>query len=184
MCTLSEFSCSLTWYIVGRNCFSLRSMAVLSSRAHERRSREIRSRSARERAAPAPISSRFLCPCPPLLLSAANQNRHATQARIAFDKFDEKAKLKFFLISFVLRGWISPSLTISLTKQKKTWSNYGNAMNARCKKEMICEWRKLERFRVLHWYTVWQRFLLKRSLPRIFYIQCSFFFLFRSGEYT
>ena len=30
--------------------------------------------------APAPISSRFLCPRPPLLLSAPNQNRHATQA--------------------------------------------------------------------------------------------------------
>ena len=31
--------------------------------------------------APAPISSRFLCPRPPLLLNALNQNRHATQAR-------------------------------------------------------------------------------------------------------
>ena len=30
--------------------------------------------------APAPISSRFLCSRPPLLLSAPNQNRHATQA--------------------------------------------------------------------------------------------------------
>ena len=30
--------------------------------------------------APAPISSPFLCPRPPLLLSAPNQNRHATQA--------------------------------------------------------------------------------------------------------
>ena len=28
----------------------------------------------------APISSRFLCPRPPLLFSAPNQNRHATQA--------------------------------------------------------------------------------------------------------
>ena len=27
------------------------------------------------------ISSRFLCPSPPLLLSAPNQNRHATQAK-------------------------------------------------------------------------------------------------------
>ena len=62
---------------------SLRSMAVLSSRAQERRSRQIRARRARERArkvVPAPISSRFLCPRPPLLLSAPNQNRHATQA--------------------------------------------------------------------------------------------------------
>ena len=47
---------------------SLRSMEVLLSRAQERRSREIRPR----------ISSRFLCPRPPLLLSAPNQNRHAT----------------------------------------------------------------------------------------------------------
>ena len=60
-------------------------MAVLLSRAEERRSREIRARSARERAAKprgasAPIFSRFLCPRPTLLLSAPNQNRHATQA--------------------------------------------------------------------------------------------------------
>ena len=32
--------------------------------------------------ASAPISSRFLCPRPPLLLSAPNQNRHATQATL------------------------------------------------------------------------------------------------------
>ena len=44
---------------------SLRRMAVLLSRAHERRSRE---------------KKRFLCPRPPLLLSSPNQNRHATQA--------------------------------------------------------------------------------------------------------
>ena len=87
---------------------SLRSMVVLSSRAHERRRREIRAPSARERAAkprektlayrptqksppsvqavfqvaPAPISSRFLCPRRPLLLSTPNQNRHATQANV------------------------------------------------------------------------------------------------------
>ena len=42
-------------------------MAVLSSRAHEQQSREKN-------------VSRFLCPRPPLLLSAPNQNRHATQA--------------------------------------------------------------------------------------------------------
>ena len=67
-----------------------RCMAILSSRTHEWRSREIRARSARERAAKprekvfqvalAPIFLRFLCPRPPLLLSAPNQNRHATQA--------------------------------------------------------------------------------------------------------
>ena len=91
-----------------RSSSLLRSMAVLSSRAHEQRSGEIRARSARERAAerrektlgygltqksppsvqavfqvaPAPISSRFLCPRRPLLLSAPNQNRHATQANV------------------------------------------------------------------------------------------------------
>ena len=36
--------------------------------------------------ASAPISSRFLCPRPPLLLSAPNQNRHATQARESEDE--------------------------------------------------------------------------------------------------
>ena len=43
--------------------------------------REIRARS-REKVAPALISSRFLCPRPPLLLSAPKQNRHATQATL------------------------------------------------------------------------------------------------------
>ena len=62
---------------------SLRSMAVLSSRAHEQRSCEIRDRHAFQ-VAPAPISSRFLCPRPPLLLSAPNQNRHATQASLTW----------------------------------------------------------------------------------------------------
>ena len=58
---------------------SLRSMAVLSSRAHERRSRE--KKKTKKQVARAPISSRFLCPHQPLLLSAPNQNRHATQAK-------------------------------------------------------------------------------------------------------
>ena len=58
-------------------------MAVLSSRAHEQRSCEIRDRHAFQ-VAPAPISSRFLCPRPPLLLSAPNQNRHATQASLTW----------------------------------------------------------------------------------------------------
>ena len=51
---------------------SLRSMAVLSSRAHERRRREKNKNCSR------PFCSRFFCPRPPLSLS--NQNRHATQA--------------------------------------------------------------------------------------------------------
>ena len=78
----------VSWYSVrhyrGRHCrgyvvlwrILLYSMAVLSSRAHKRRSREKN----KNQVAPAPISSRFLCPRPPLLLSAPNQNRYATQA--------------------------------------------------------------------------------------------------------
>ena len=61
---------------------SLRSMAVLSIRAQERRSRE---KKLREKVASAPISSRFVCPRPPLLLSAPNQNRHATQAILSVE---------------------------------------------------------------------------------------------------
>ena len=72
---------------------SLRSMAVLSSRAQGRRIHEKFAREAREnerrsreknknQVAPAPISSRFLCPRPPLSLSSPNQNRHATQATV------------------------------------------------------------------------------------------------------
>ena len=46
-----------------RMIYSLRSMAVFSGRS-----------------AVAPVSSRFLCPRPPLLLCVQNQNRRATQA--------------------------------------------------------------------------------------------------------
>ena len=53
---------------------SLHSVAVLLSQAHEQQSR------GKNKVAPTPISLRFLCPRPPLLLSAPNQNRHATQA--------------------------------------------------------------------------------------------------------
>ena len=54
---------------------SLRSIAVLSgSRLSGEAARKIK------KVVPAPVSSRFLCPCPPLLLSAPNQNRHATKA--------------------------------------------------------------------------------------------------------
>ena len=73
-----------------QSTLSLRSMAVLSSRAQERRSREIRERSARRtsgKVASAPISSRFLYLSPPLLLSAPNQNRHATQAKVPWSWF-------------------------------------------------------------------------------------------------
>ena len=77
-------------------------MAGLSSRAQERRSREKFAREAREnerrsreknkkfQVAPAPISSRFLCPRPPLLISSPNQNRHATQATVEGNKWLKK----------------------------------------------------------------------------------------------
>ena len=76
---------------------SLRSVAVLSSRAQERPSLEIRAKRAKTskksknrlpgfvavfEVASAPISSRFLYPRPPLLLSVPSQNRHATQASL------------------------------------------------------------------------------------------------------
>ena len=67
-------------------------MAVLSSRAQERRNsreareNERRSREKNKKVASAPIFSRFLCPRPLLLLSAPNQNRHATQANFFFEK--------------------------------------------------------------------------------------------------
>ena len=61
------------------NVSSQRSMAVLSSRAHERRSRK------KNQVAPAPISSRFLCPRPPLLVSLRNRTagrRRRQNARV------------------------------------------------------------------------------------------------------
>ena len=57
---------------LGREC-SLRSMVVLSG---ARQSGEAARK--KDQAAPALISSRFLCTRPPLLFNAPNQNRHAT----------------------------------------------------------------------------------------------------------
>ena len=84
---------------------SQRSIAVLVAkygRFVEPGAREIRARSARERlarkiktsfsVAPAPTSSRFFCPRPPLLLS--NQNRHATQAKLQEKKKQQLAETK------------------------------------------------------------------------------------------
>ena len=52
-------------------------------RKHEWAAKRARtSGEAARKVAPAPVSSRFLCPRPPLLFSALNQNRHATQATI------------------------------------------------------------------------------------------------------
>ena len=69
---------------------SLRSMAVspgarLSGEPSKTRAKRAGTKSEAARkmktfqVAPAPISSRFLCPRPPLLFSALNRNRHATQ---------------------------------------------------------------------------------------------------------
>ena len=70
---------------------SLRSMAVLSgallsgeaikSRAKPSRTSGEASREIKISLLPPPISSRFLCPRPPFLLCAPNQNRNASQAR-------------------------------------------------------------------------------------------------------
>ena len=82
----SSLAHSIAFLLLARlfrsSVLSLRSMAVLSSRAQERRSRE---KNKNFQISSAPISSRFLCPRPPLLLSAPNQNRHATQASLYWD---------------------------------------------------------------------------------------------------
>ena len=65
------------------SCRAGRRSGVAAEFAREARENERRSpEKNKNQAASAPISSRFLCPRPPLLLSAPNQNRHATQARI------------------------------------------------------------------------------------------------------
>ena len=63
--------------VAWRFCRAGRRSGVAAKFAREARENERRSR---EKVASAQISSRFLCPRPPLSLSAPNQNRHATQA--------------------------------------------------------------------------------------------------------
>ena len=56
--------------------------ARLSGEGKTRAKRARTSGEAVVQAVPAPISLQFLCPHPPLLFSAPNQNRHATQATL------------------------------------------------------------------------------------------------------
>ena len=65
-----------------------RGVATKNSRAKRARksgeaARKIKTACPVFQVSPAPISSRFLCPRPPLLLSSPNQNRHATQANFS-----------------------------------------------------------------------------------------------------
>jgi len=62
--------------------------------------------------APTPISSRFLCPRPPLLLSAPNQNRHATQA------INELIYLTVARIDYFLETPRPPAYSVDAPKHK------------------------------------------------------------------
>ena len=68
--------------VAWRFCWAGRRSGIAAKFAREARENERRSREKNKNVASAPISSRFLCPRPPLLLSAPNQNRHATQASV------------------------------------------------------------------------------------------------------
>ena len=68
-------------------------------------------------AKPAPISSRFLCPRPPLLLSTPNQNRHAMQANFLV----AAASLSSYYLRYIVMSqkqnilganWIAPADSI------------------------------------------------------------------------
>ena len=73
---------------------SLRSMAVLSGARLSDKATKM-AQSARQRAvkSPAPISSQFLYPHPPLLFRAPNQNHHATQAYLPCIKHFDTNKI-------------------------------------------------------------------------------------------
>ena len=81
------YQSSFKWLacVAWRFCWAGRRSGVAAKFAREARENERRSREKNKnrrvfQVASAPISSRFLCPRPTLLLSAPNQNRHATQA--------------------------------------------------------------------------------------------------------
>ena len=65
---------------VRRACMFLACVAWRFCRSGRRSGEAARKIKTKFQVASAPISSRFVCPRPPLLLSAPNQNRHATQA--------------------------------------------------------------------------------------------------------
>ena len=67
--------------------------------------------------ASAPISSRFLCPRPPLLLSAPNQNRHATQAKNSLKRCCYMCDCLHFKL-----GNIIPLILRSLIEEIHSWS--------------------------------------------------------------
>ena len=74
--------------VAWRFCRAGRRSGVAAKFAREARENERRSREKnKNQVASAPISSRFLCPRPPLLLDAPNQNRHATQATLQTPRY-------------------------------------------------------------------------------------------------
>ena len=95
--------------VAWRFCRAGRRSGVAAKFAREARENERRSRK-KNKVAPAPISSQFLCPRPPLLLSAPNQNRHATQAKVPWSWFS----------SFSLTG-LSRERFGSLPQFKDVW---------------------------------------------------------------
>ena len=77
-----------------------------AGRLHERRGREIREKNKIFQVAPAPISSWFLCPRPPLLLNAPNQNRHATQATLNVERLQYCCRRLQSLKTKLTRLWL------------------------------------------------------------------------------
>ena len=130
---------------VGQCWASLRSMAVSSSRAQPRNSRAKRARTSGEAkrnenlVAPAPISSRFLCPSPPLLHSAPNQNRHATQVNaghavtsfIGYCKVAQENWVHFASKS-IPRVQFDTRLIQSYTQPSKGVFKYRSQITSRC----------------------------------------------------
>ena len=85
--------------VAWRFCRAGRRSGVAAKFAREARENERRSHE-KNKVAPAPISSRFLCPRLPLSLSAPNQNRHDTQASVNLSYFYRNNEFQTTMVYF------------------------------------------------------------------------------------
>ena len=77
-------------------------------------------------------ASRFLCPRPPLLLCAPNQNRHATQARVAYKKTYDPSLVDYQMFTYV---WSSRENAQVIGKE---YGSVENGTNGRSENIMHC----------------------------------------------
>ena len=99
--------------------------------------------------ASAPISSRFLCPRPPLLLSAPSQNRHATQAIFWLEPAVLPVVIAFEYIFVIVTLWsnrvlrVDRKANVNQPCQQSVFSPLGACIRIWCTAGAVEQWSQM-----------------------------------------